>query len=332
MAQVYQYLLKHHQRLNIKRLYSNDADIPPAYLSLLQQTGTQVYTNNFLLLEHIRQYAPNLTCHYSVPTADWFCETQPTLFIWTKTKALAQAVLELAANRCRQIWVLGANNAGGRSIGNSVESLCQQVIKQDSARKCSLWQLQLNPRADFSWHAHQQHFTWQNHTFSALSGVFSSSRLDPASALLLEHVELPASGVLFDVACGSGILGLAAKLKHPNLEVSLYDADALALKSTQLNAEQLRLKVQVSASNMLSAANTKADVILCNPPFHQGIKTDYRAYQSLLADSQHKLQPQGTLWVVANQHLPYEQLAQTMFKQVQIHAKSNGFKLLRLHN
>ncbi len=162
--------------------------------------------------------------------------------------------------------------------------------------------------------------------------MFSQNRLDPASALLLEHVELPHHGMLFDIACGSGILGLGAKLQQPNLDIHLYDTSALALYSSQMNAQQLNLKATIAPSNMLSSTRGKANVILCNPPFHQGIKTDYQAYQCLLADSHKKLHKNGILWLVANQHLPYEQLAKQTFKHVHLQANANGFKLLKLHN
>lgn len=331
MSLAYQYLLKSHQELNLKRLYTNDADIPNEYLSLLAQSNVQVYTNNYLVFKRIRQGSQDLACHFGEPESIWFSGDEKSLIIWPKAKLFAKAIIELAATQTQNIWVLGENAAGGKSINNAVKSLCERVEKQDSARKCSLWALSLKAVKDFSWRHHCQSFSWQGHEFFAFAGVFSQNHLDPASQLLLEHLKLPEQGVLLDVACGSGVLGLAAKLRQPSLDVSLYDVDALALKSTQLNAKNLNLEVHIQASDMLKEIDKKADIIVCNPPFHQGVKTDYNAVESLLAEAHQSLNSKGVLWLVANQHLAYENWAKNSFSQVENIIQARGFKLLKLH-
>lgn len=330
MSLAYQYLIKSHQELTIQRLYTNDAAIPHDYLSLLAQSNIQVYTSNYLVHQHIRQASQSVVCHFSDPNPDWFNAEEKSLLIWPKAKPLAKAFIELCATETQNLWVLGENHAGGKSINNAVKELCSNVKKQDSARKCSLWQLSLKPQTEFDWQQHKQSFEWQNHQFFAFAGVFSQNRLDTASQLLLEHVDLPKKGVLLDVACGSGILGLAAKLMQPDLEINLYDVDALALKSAQLNADNLNLNAHIQAADMLEGVNKKADVIICNPPFHQGIKTDYNAVEKLLGKASACLKPNTSLWLVANQHLPYENMAKTHFKGIENIIQAKGFKLLKL--
>lgn len=330
MSLAYQYLIKSHLSLNIQRLYTNDADIPSEYLSLMAQSNIAVYTSNYLVFKRIQQGSQGLACHFGEPDSSWFSGDEKSLIIWPKAKLFAKAMIELAATQTQNIWVLGENAAGGKSINNAIKSLCESVNKQDSARKCSLWHLNLKSLDGFCWESHQKSFKWQEHEFVAFAGVFSQNRLDPASQLLLEQVELPKTGVLLDIACGSGVLGLVAKLEQPNLDISLYDVDALALKSAQLNAKNLNLQVNIQASDMLKEVKKKADVMVCNPPFHQGVKTDYNAVENLLLDARQCLKANASLWLVANQHLPYENMAKQHFSVVEIVAQAKGFKLLRI--
>ena len=54
-----------------------------------------------------------------------------------------------------------------------------------------------------------------------------------------------------DVACGSGVLGLALKKLNPLMDVTLCDIDKNAIKQTKRNAERLGLNVTVMESNLL---------------------------------------------------------------------------------
>ena len=65
--------------------------------------------------------------------------------------------------------------------------------------------------------------------------------------------------------------------------------------------------------------------IVSNPPFHTGIKTDYSISEALISQSVQRLQKGGTLTVVANNHLAYQQLFEQAFGKVNVLAKRHGF-------
>jgi 16S rRNA (guanine1207-N2)-methyltransferase len=71
------------------------------------------------------------------------------------------------------------------------------------------------------------------------------------------------------------------------------------------------------------------DVIVSNPPFHAQGRADRpdigRAFIAAAADA---LNPRGRLWLVANRHLPYEQVLDARFASVRIAAQDNGFKII----
>lgn len=75
---------------------------------------------------------------------------------------------------------------------------------------------------------------------------------------------------LLDLACGSGAIGISLKLEESDLDVSISDISADALKVAKLNADQLNASINVYESDMLDVmitSNQKYDVIVCNPPY-----------------------------------------------------------------
>jgi release factor glutamine methyltransferase len=72
---------------------------------------------------------------------------------------------------------------------------------------------------------------------------------------------------LVDVGTGSGILGITAKLEHPELDVMLTDISRHALKVAEDNAKQLEAPVTVRQSNLLGAYPFTADIIVANLPY-----------------------------------------------------------------
>jgi 16S rRNA (guanine1207-N2)-methyltransferase len=141
-------------------------------------------------------------------------------------------------------------------------------------------------------------------------GVFSRSELDGATAMLLEHLArvTPATRVL-DLGCGAGHLGIHALLRWPSALASLVDADARAVAAANSNLSDLGLaeRAQVTWWNVSEPLpSTGFDLIVCNPPYHAGTKTDYAAAQAMFRHAVSALTATGQLLVVANRQLPYE--------------------------
>jgi 16S rRNA (guanine1207-N2)-methyltransferase len=70
------------------------------------------------------------------------------------------------------------------------------------------------------------------------------------------------------------------------------------------------------------------DAIVSTPPFHQG-RADLpelgRAFITSAADA---LVPEGSLWLVANRHLPYEAILAARFLHVTGVTTQDGFKVI----
>ena len=173
--------------------------------------------------------------------------------------------------------------------------------------------------------------------FDAISypGTFAEGRLDGGTKLLLETLgtaSLPTSGRLLDLACGSGVLGIAAKRQRPALEVHLADADHLAVAASRRTAEESCAEVTVYASNGVATVPGDFDVILLNPPFHEGVATSEDASAELIRGAAGRLRPGGVLWVVANEFLSHENVLDTVQLSHRRVAANGRFKVLRAQN
>lgn len=75
---------------------------------------------------------------------------------------------------------------------------------------------------------------------------------------------------IIDVGCGSGALGLTAKLERPNIELTLLDIDPACLAVTKKNVQKYNLQALIQKSNLLSAiddAQLKGAHLLANLPY-----------------------------------------------------------------
>jgi len=84
---------------------------------------------------------------------------------------------------------------------------------------------------------------------------------------LLKTSRLSNLKFLTDVGCGSGILGLTAKLEFPQLDVELLDISKGALKVANINQNELDVQARIRLSNLLDNSDYKFDIILANLPY-----------------------------------------------------------------
>jgi len=331
---VYELLQRHPDCLDNALLIGNGADFPPGWLALLKQRKTHWLCWDWQTYQ-AAQALGEAAVTFAVPQQH-IREQQPQriILLWPKAKMLALNLVELIASQLpadnTEVYVVGANDAGGKSIGKACQPFTQHNEKLDSARRCSLWRLQLSAQPEQNWLKKAASFPHQQHSYLTLPGVFSHGKLDSGTRVLLEHLPAPAHGRLLDLGCGSGVIGLSLKKVQPALDVTLADVDAFALRSAELNSMRLGLETTVVASNGLASIEGRFDYIISNPPFHQGKETDYRFAENLLRQAKQHLVNDGQLWIVANRHLGYEEWAQQHFQQCEQMAQQEGFKILCL--
>lgn len=154
-------------------------------------------------------------------------------------------------------------------------------------------------------------------TLAGGANVFSSGSVDPGSRLLIEQFpRLAPARRVADLACGLGLIGLAA-LRGGIAETVLFaDESAMALQASRDNVETLlgdQAPAQFHHGDGLTGVTGTFDLILCNPPFHSGHTVDDHVGRRLVAHALRHLRPGGRLCLVANRHLSYRKMLRQHF-------------------
>ncbi len=158
-------------------------------------------------------------------------------------------------------------------------------------------------------------------------GVFSWDRLDPGSALLLEHLaDLAGRGA--DLACGVGVLARAALESGAVSEILLVDLDRRAVEAAQRNIADPRARFLRHDLRRPPAGLTDLDFVIMNPPFHAGGAEDRGLSAAFVSAAARVLRKGGVCRLVANVALPYEALMGPMFASVTLLARAGGYKIL----
>lgn len=123
------------------------------------------------------------------------------------------------------------------------------------------------------------HVTLRNHetVVQVSNGVFSASKLDLGTSVLLKHApKPPENGKFLDIGCGWGPISIAMGLESPEAEIVAVDVNERALELTELNAKNAGLKhIRTSlVDDALKENNTlefnNFDLIWSNPPIRVG--------------------------------------------------------------
>lgn len=254
------------------------------------------------------------------------------VYYWTKNKQEVQfQLMQLlaSAQENQVILIIGENRCGVRSAEKILEPF-GDIGKIDSARRCSLYHFTLSKRPNFNFDKFWQHYTLKNENnlkVAALPGVFSANELDEGTKLLLSTLNKPLKGDILDVGCGAGVIGAFVKQQNPNVNITMTDIHAMAIESAKRTLKENNLEGQVIASDVFSEVKGKFNLILSNPPFHNGIDTAYSAVTDLIIQAKQYLKPHGELRIVANRFLPYQDLLDQHFGSHQVLTKTNKFSV-----
>ena len=162
--------------------------------------------------------------------------------------------------------------------------------------------------------------------FVTRPGVFSADAPDPGSQALLDALPQQMKGRGADLGAGWGYLarGILGRAEVTGLD--LVEADHLALNCARENVTDPRARFHW-ADATLWRPDRLLDFVVSNPPFHTGRAGTPELGQAFIAAAAAMLAPRGSLWLVANRHLPYEAGLNRHFRHVDEIATLPGFKL-----
>ncbi|MFP4275486.1 MAG: class I SAM-dependent methyltransferase [Paracoccaceae bacterium] len=164
--------------------------------------------------------------------------------------------------------------------------------------------------------------------FVTAPGVFSADGIDPGSRLLAETVPKGLSGQVADLGAGWGYLAARLLARCPKLtRLDLVEADRVALDCARENVTDPRARFHWADATRWRP-DAALDAVVMNPPFHSGRAADPGLGRAFIAQAAAVLRPGGTLWLVANRHLPYEAELDRHFTGIREIGGDARFKLL----
>lgn len=261
------------------------------------------------------------------------CETTAELgvFYWTKNKQECQFQLLQWLSQVesgQEMLIIGENRCGVRSVEKILEPF-GEIAKIDSARRCGLYHFRLETVPAFDCKKFWKSYRLPSLDIFALPAVFSSAELDSGTKLLLStfHKVDGLKGQVLDLGCGAGVIGASLKQLFPKIKLTMSDIHAMALASSERTLAENKLEGKVVASDVFSHLDGRFDLIVSNPPFHDGIDTAYQAVENLIKNAKAYLNRGGELRIVANAFLPYPDLLDRAFGKHEVLAKTGKFKV-----
>ena len=175
------------------------------------------------------------------------------------------------------------------------------------------------------------HYNSSSYEFLTDNGVFSKSKIDYGSKLLVEtylkHSKKLTS--FLDVGCGYGFISIVLS-KELNVAGLGIDINKRALKLASKNAQQNQASVSFKESNIYENVANKYDLIITNPPIRAGKKV----VLEILSKAQNYLQKGGEIWAVIRKDQGAKSIINELnsFYEIEIKEKSKGFYVFVLKN
>jgi len=161
----------------------------------------------------------------------------------------------------------------------------------------------------------------------SLPGVFAWRALDGGTEHLLEELPERWEGKrVLDLGCGTGVLALHGAVKGA-VRVTAVDSSALALTSAKATLTGFD-NAEVRAAEAGDTLDGLYDVILCNPPFHNGSGHAFSLIVKFVEAASDALRDGGNLWIVLRRELPAEKLLGNRFRD-RTFAPSGGYLVCR---
>ena len=162
------------------------------------------------------------------------------------------------------------------------------------------------------------------------SGMFSPSRLDPGTRLLLDTAPPPpARGNVLDLGTGYGPLALVLAARSPGAQVWAVDVNTRALELCTRNAERAGLANVHCVAPGDPALPAAFGLIWSNPP----IRIGKAALHELLAGWLARLAPDGAAYLVVQRNLGSDSLQRWLEDSgwaTERFAARSGYRVLRV--
>lgn len=168
--------------------------------------------------------------------------------------------------------------------------------------------------------------------FLTAPGMFSHERVDPASKLLADSLPAAIKGRVADFGAGWGYLASEVLRRADGMTaLDLHEADWESLEAAKVNLAAVAGDVALGfhwRDLLAEPVARQYDLIVMNPPFHQGRAAEPAIGQGMIRAASAALKPGGRLLMVANRGMPYEPVLASSFSATGETCRDDRFKVL----
>ena len=165
--------------------------------------------------------------------------------------------------------------------------------------------------------------------FFSMPGLFSHKKIDPASEFLASIFDTQISGDVVDLGTGWGYLSSKLLSKCPMVKsITLIDHDQRAIDCSKKNVKSSKARFKWIDISEVREIGKKFDNAICNPPFHSNEGKSITLGQSFITAAHETLSSKGSLLLVANIQLPYENTIKKLFNDFEIYSQNKYFKII----
>jgi 23S rRNA (guanine1835-N2)-methyltransferase len=159
------------------------------------------------------------------------------------------------------------------------------------------------------------------------SNVFCLNKLDIGTRFFMDHTPKGDYKTILDLGCGNGIVGLKAKMNNPEAKIIFSDESFMSIQSARINYNNyFKDQAEFHWTNCFeNQKDNSLDLVLCNPPFHQGHNIEDGISTQMFNDAYKSLKQNGIIRVVGNSHLAYQLKLKKVFGNSQIVSTNNKF-------
>ncbi len=232
------------------------------------------------------------------------------------------------------IFLVGEKKAGIASAAKKLNAYSNNASKIDSAKHCQLWHASLSRKVEpFKLNNWLSSFDVRVNDISlkvaAIPGVFSIGELDVGTELLLANMFTRLEGRVLDFGCGSGVLGCYTKLLNPGINLEMVDINLLALKCAEETARLNNIDVEIYPSDGWAEVRGRVNALVTNPPFHQGVDTEYTTTEGFIKGAKDKLAKHAPFLLVANSFLKYAPIIEASLERCEVLAETSKFRVYK---
>ena len=256
----------------------------------------------------------------------------------SKEKPIVHHVINAAARLLKtggELIIAGEKQQGIQTYTKKAEQRLGStaVVKKEGSARIGIIQKkipgELLPDNDYT--TLRPAITADDTVFYSKPGVFGWDKIDQGSEFLAQHLDtLPIKNAqLLDLGCGYGYLSVMAQ-KYSLAITHATDNNAAALLACKKNFALHNITGDVFADHIGASLTPGYDVILCNPPFHQGFDIEHTLAEQFIASSARLLAKRGQALFVVNSFIALEKVAGKYFGKTDVLADNKRFKLVLL--